>query len=339
MASIFDAYAQAYDKSLRTENAMAENLRRAYLDRQTMDINQANAARQAQQFNIQMPVMQANAANAVSQAKLYAQLFNTPGYGDSFVGQKLAAAQAQNLRDQADREAWNRLTPAQRADALSTGLFKNLVGTEDERLQYAIQNGDLETVKQRFPGAVKGKYGIELDGIPVTPSSIGTFKIAEAKRLQDELLRGTGTSGTTPMASMAGQNKTPDTSVAPIIPLPSTKPVPPLMPTTAVTANPAFPAVGGQTAAPIQNLGGGLTYDPNARARLIQPLTNFWNGVTGGLSTGMDFLGGAASAVSPAPAVSPDFYDWLEQRPKFQYGIQPNLNFPNAPNKWLNQGR
>jgi hypothetical protein len=242
MASIFDAYAQAYDKSLRTENAMAENLRRAYLDRQTMDINQANEARRAQQFNIQMPVMQANAANEISQANLYDQLFKTPGFSESFVGQKVAAAQAQNLKNQADLEAWNRLTPAQRADALSTGVFKNLVGTEDERLQYAIQTGDLETVKQRFPGAVKGKYGLELDGIPLTPSSIGMFKMAEAKRLRDESLRGTGTSGTTPMASMADRSavRRIDNSIAATQPV---QPIQPLLPTPAVSAKPAFPAM------------------------------------------------------------------------------------------------
>jgi hypothetical protein len=268
MASIFDAYAQAYDKSLRTENSMAEALRRANIDRQTMDINQANEARRAQQFNIQMPVMQANAANEISQANLYDQLFKTPGFSESFVGQKVAAAQAQNIRNQADLAAWNRLTPEQRADALSTGLFKNLVGTENERLQYAIETGDEAFIKQRYPNAVKGKYGgFEIDGIPLTPSSIGMFKMAEAKRLRDEALRGTGTSGTSDIASMtSGQNMSVAPWVKPINPLAGTTPVStPVMQTPAVTAIPAMPTVPavGETAQPSQPFFRPWVYDLN----------------------------------------------------------------------------
>ena len=126
----------------------------------------------------------------------------------------------------------------------------------------------------------------------------------------------------------------------PINPLAGTKPIQPIqpiMPTPAVTASPAMPAT--PTVGRVVPPPGGIALDPNARARVLQPLTNLWGGVTGGLATGMGYLGDLGAAVSPVQPLSQDFYDWVDQREVPQYGIQPGVNFPNAPSLWRTQQR
>jgi hypothetical protein len=256
MASIFDAYAQAYDKSLRTENAMAENLRRAYLDRQTMDINQANAARQAQRFNFELQNLEAETPNKVAQANIMNSIFKDPAFVDAVRTGKISGAQVTALMNNAS------LTGLQGMGndlptALSAGLFQNLNAANNSQRQIALGGNDPAEVARLF--GVKNprkENGFWLDDAGKKIYSSPAAGV-QANMWEDYMnkLRGdtTGksatsvTADTTPMASMtSGQNMSMAPGFGPINPLAGTKPIQPItpiMPTPAVTANPIFGGV------------------------------------------------------------------------------------------------
>jgi hypothetical protein len=286
--------------------------------------------------------LKAETPNAVAEQRIRGLLLNNPEYATAFTSGNLARAQAGATEAEAQYKGLINLG-ADLPKAFEAPFLKNINSTDELKIAAALRSNDpaLVTAATGIANPVRGPDMLwrSPTGQILMANPVAGLQVNQAAGS----LNPPQVSSPTPMASMtSGQNMSMAPGFGPINPLAGTKPVQPIqpiMPTPAVSAKPAFPATGGQATAPIQNLGGGLTYDPNARTRFMQPLTNFWNGVTGGLSAGMDFLGGAASAVSPAPAVSPDFYDWLEQRPQIQYGIRPDVNFPNSSFKWMNQGR
>lgn len=348
MASIFDAYAQAYDKSLNQEAKLADALRVANLARQQQAIQQAQEGRQAQRFNFELQQLQADTPNKVAQANIMNSIFTDPAFQDAVKSGKISSAQVSSLMNNASLAGLQGMGN-DLPTALSAGLFQNLNAANQSQKQIALGGNDPAEVARLF--GVKnprkeGGFWLDDSGAKIYSNPLAGLQANFFER-QLNAARGTSTqtpatSSTSDIASMAGSRPLP-TGVTPsnagagrgfVNPI---APITPLLPTPAVTATPSFGAQAPQQ--PVQNLGGGLTYDPNTRTRFMQPLTNFWNGVTGGLSAGMDFLGGAASAASPAPALSTDFYDWLEQRPQIQYGIRPDVNFPNSSFNWMNQGR
>jgi hypothetical protein len=266
MASIFDAYAQAYDKSLRTENAMAENLRRAYLDRQTMDINQANAARQAQRFNFELQNLEAETPNKVAQANIMNSIFNDPAFVDAVRTGKISGAQVTALMNNAS------LTGLQGMGndlptALSAGLFQNLNAANNSQRQIALGGNDPAEVARLF--GVKNprkENGFWLDdaGKKIYSSPAAGVQANMWEDYMNKLRGDTTTSGTspTPMASMVDRSavRKIDNSIAATQPI---QPVQPLMP--AVMANPALPSIPvvGETAQPSQPFFRPWVYDLN----------------------------------------------------------------------------
>ena len=252
MASIFDAYAQAYDKSLRTENAMAENLRRAYIDKQTMDINQANAARQAQRFNFELQNLQAETPNKVAQANIMNSIINDPAFVDAVRTGKISGAQVTALMNNAS------LTGLQGMGndlptALSAGLFQNLNAANQSQRQIALGGNDPAEVARLF--GVKnprkeGGFWLDDAGKKIYSSPAAGLQANMWEDYMNKLRGGTSTSGTTPMASMAPSAQRPllsgvtpsDAGAGRGFAIPPIQPIQPLLPTPAVAASPAMPA-------------------------------------------------------------------------------------------------
>ena len=282
MASIFDAYAQSYNRALNQEAKLADALRVANLQRQQQEIQQAQENRQARQFDVTFPLLQAQTANQLTESELYRDLYSRPEFRQSFMTQNLTGAQLRALQNQAAFNAWSNMTPEQQARAYSPAILKNLVSAEELQTAYDIASGNEEAIKRRFPGAVKGQFGYEINGIPLIASATGMYRMAEAKRMNDFYLNQgkSPESAKTDMESMAGQSQVRAIDNA----IEAEQPV---TPTPAVTAQPTMQSANSlQSMASIPEPPRLLKSSGPRSAPAINPAWTEWATATGNLPTG-----------------------------------------------------
>jgi hypothetical protein len=270
MASIFDAYAQAYDKSLNQEAKLADALRVANLQRQQQAIQQAQEGRQAQRFNFELQNLQAETPNKVLQANIMNSIFSDPAFQDAVRTGKISGAQATALMNSGNLDALKNLG-ADLPTALGAGLFQNLNAANQSQRQIALGGNDPAEVSRLF--GVKNprkENGFWLDdaGKKIYSSPAAGVQANMWEDYMNKLRGGTsgasGTSDTTPMAGMTGKNMSMAPGFEPINPLAGTTPVStPVMPAvTAIPAMPTVPAVG-ETAQPSQPFFRPWVYDLN----------------------------------------------------------------------------
>jgi hypothetical protein len=266
MASIFDAYAQAYDKSLNQEAKLADALRVANLQRQQQAIQQAQEGRQAQRFNFELQNLQAETPNKVAQANIMNSIFNDPAFVDAVRTGKISGAQATALMNSGNLDALKNLG-ANLPTALGAGLFQNLNAANQSQRQIALGGNDPAEVARLF--GVKNprkENGFWLDdaGKKMYSSPAAGVQANMWEDYMNKLRGDTTTSGTspTPMASMVDRSAVRRIDNA-IAATPPVQPVQPLMP--AVMANPALPSIPvvGETAQPSQPFFRPWVYDLN----------------------------------------------------------------------------
>lgn len=245
MASIFDAYAQAYDKALTQEARLAENLRLANIQRQNQAIAQAQEGRQAQRFGIELPVLQANASNDVIKANITNMFLSDPAFQKALTEGKISGAQFNALINSESLKAAQNLGP-NLSLALGAGYEQNANAAIDAQRKRALMGNDPQEVSRLF--GVKnprqeGGFWLDDSGNRIYSNPVAGAQANMWENLAKTMQGEKKTAETqTPMQSMTsfsspswmgiGSNRSSDFS-----PMPGT--VPPVTPVPAVTPAPA----------------------------------------------------------------------------------------------------